>query len=81
MRAIDPKQRILDAAGFSYNFDREIYVNQKTKKIFSVDFIEDHDEKTLEECIREVPAGKKWRFYFNEKPPNAVRREIEAVLG
>ena len=48
MGAIDPKQRIPDAAGFSYNFDREIYVNRKTKKIFSVDFIEDNDEKTLE---------------------------------
>lgn len=81
MGAIDPKQRIPDAAGFSYNFDREIYVNRKTKKIFSVDFIEDNDEKTLEGCIREGPTGKKWRSYFNDDPPDAVRRETVAVLS
>lgn len=81
MKTLDTKQHLLDQAGFSYNFKREIYVNRKTKKIFSVDFVEDNDEKTLEECIREETSGKKWRFYFNTKPSEAVRREIEAVLG
>jgi ABC-type transporter lipoprotein component MlaA len=81
LKTLDIKQQILDEAGFSYNFKREIYINRKTKKIFSVDFVEDNDEKTLEECIREKTTTKKWQFYFNKKPSGAVRREIEAVLG
>ena len=81
VRAIDTKQQILDDAGFTYNFDRKIYVNRKTKKIFSVEFVEDNNEKVLEQCIRKDTVGKGWRFYFNEDPPNAVKREIEAVLG
>jgi ABC-type transporter lipoprotein component MlaA len=81
LKTLDTKQHILDEAGFSYNFDRKIYVNRKTKKIFSVEFVEDNDEKTLEESIREETSGKKWRFYFNSNPPEGVKREIEAVLG
>jgi hypothetical protein len=81
VRAIDAKQQILDEAGFTYNFDRKIYVNRKTRKIFSVEFVEDNDEKALEHRIREHTDTKKWQFYFNDKPPEAVRREIEAVLG
>jgi len=81
LRTLDTKQQILDDAGFSYNFDRKIYLNRERRKIFSVEFIEDHDEKALEECIREDTGGKKWRFYFNEEPSESVKREIEAVLG
>jgi hypothetical protein len=32
VKAIDPKQQILDDAGFAYNFDRKTYLNRKTKK-------------------------------------------------
>jgi hypothetical protein len=81
LRTVDTKQQILDDAGFSYNFDRKIYLNRNTKKIFSVEFIEDKDEKTLEECIRTDTGGEKWHFYFNEEPSEAVKRQIEAVLG
>ena len=75
------KQQILDEAGFSYDFDRKIYLNRKTKKIFSVEFVEDNDEKVLEQYIRKDTGGKRWQFYFNDDPPEAVKREIEAVLG
>ena len=81
MKAIDAKQQILDEADFTYNFDRQIYVNRKTKKIFSLEFVQDHDEKELERCVQEDTTGKEWSFYFNDKLPPAVRREIEAVLG
>jgi len=81
LKTLDTKQQILDDAGFSYNFDRKIYLNRKTKKIFSVEFVQDNDEKTLEDRIREHTDGKKWRFYFNKMPPETVRRQIEAVLG
>ena len=81
MKAIDAKQQILDEAAFTYNFDRQIYVNRRTKKIFSLEFVQDHDEKELERCVHEGTTGKEWRFYFNDELPPSVRREIEAVLG
>ena len=82
MKTLDTKQNILDDAGFAYNFDRRVYFNRKSKKIFSVQFLEDHDENTIERAIREDTDGKKWKFYLNSgEPPEEVRREIEASLG
>ncbi len=81
MKSVDTKQQILDDAGFSYNFDREIYINRKTRKVFSVEFVEDHDERTLEACIREDTGANGWRFYFNAEPSDPVKRNLEAVLG
>lgn len=78
--ALVTKARILDEAGYFYNFEREIYVNRKTKKAFSVDFIEDRDEEEIQKCIRQLPDGG-WHFYFISDPSEAVRRELESVLG
>ena len=36
MRTLVTKQHILEGAGYVYNFDREIYFNRKTKKVFSM---------------------------------------------
>jgi hypothetical protein len=81
MRTQATKQHILEDAGYSYNFDREIYFNRKTKKIFSVDFVEDHDEEEIEQRIRRASDGTKWQFHFNSEPGEAVKRELELVLG
>jgi hypothetical protein len=81
VKTIDAKQQILDDADFTYNFDRQIYVNRKMKKIFSLEFVQDHDEHELDRCVHESTTGKEWRFYFNDVLPPAVRREIEALLG
>jgi hypothetical protein len=81
VKSVDTKQQILDDAGFSYNFDREIYINRKMRKVFSVDFVEEHDENKLEESIREDNGTKGWRFYFVSGPSDSVKRDLEAVLG
>ena len=73
--------KVLDDVGFSYNFDREVYVNRRTMKIFGVEFVEDHDEKTIERCVREDSTTGTWRLYFNSVPSASVRRELEAVLA
>jgi hypothetical protein len=77
----DSKERLLREEGYTYNFDRKVYLNRKAKKIFSVEFIEDHDENDLRKCIDEGADGAGWRFYFNSPPPKGVQREIENVLG
>ena len=51
------------------------YVNRQTKKVFSVETVDDHPEEWLSEKIRERTDGD-WHFYFNEAPPPSVREQI-----
>jgi hypothetical protein len=80
-RLTESKARLLEEAGYAYSFDREIYVNRKTKKLFSLEFVADNSEDKIQERIRRREDGTRWHFYCNEEPSNAVRRELELVLG
>jgi hypothetical protein len=80
-RLTESKTDVLDEAGYAYSFDRQMYVNRKTKKAFSVEFVQDHNEDQIRQYIREQSDGPKWRFYFNSAPSEAVKRELESVLG
>ena len=75
------KNRILERAGYRYNFDRAIYLNRRTKKAFSVEFVEDHSPVELQKCIDEESSGTEWRFFFNSPPSDAVKRELATALG
>ena len=75
------KTEILDEAGYAYSFDREMYINRKTKKAFSVEFVQDHSEEQIRKYILEHTGGLKWRFYFNSPPSETVKHELEGVLG
>lgn len=76
------KQQILENAGFSYSFDIRSYISRKARKVFSLEFIQDHSEGELQACIEEqAPAMGEWRFYFNSPPSEAVKRELSAILG
>ena len=52
-RLTGTKTEILDEAGYAYSFDRQVYMNRKTKKAFSVDFVQDHSEDQIRKYIRE----------------------------
>jgi hypothetical protein len=81
MTELSEKRRILDAAGFIYEFYREVYVNRKEKKIISMDFIEDHTAAELENKLRQNTDGSNWQFLFNNEPPASVRHQLETALG
>ena len=81
MATLATKSKILEEAGYVYNFDRQAYVNRKAKKVFSVEFVEDHGEEEIKRRISEPTQTGEWRFYFNSEPSGAVRRELESVLG
>ncbi len=81
MTSLATKQHLLDSAGYIYNFDRQVYFNRLAKKIFSVDFIEDHDETVLEQSIREDTNSQEWRFYFNVPPSESVKQQVTGALG
>ncbi len=70
---------LLKREGFRYHFDREVYYNQRLKKIFSLEWIEDHDEGWLKRGIEE--PGAKWKFYFNQEPSVTVGELIIRELS
>lgn len=80
MTALSRKREILMQAGYVYSFDREVYYNHETKKVFSLEFIEDHSVEVLAGRIAEVNGGAAWRFYFNAAPSDTVRRELVVAL-
>ena len=81
MKTISTKQQVLDEAGYTYSFDREIYFNRKTKKVFSANFVHDHSEDELVDSIREDSDERRWRFYFNGEPSTSIRSQLKRLLG
>ena len=82
MRTVATKIQLLKDAGFEYSFDRSIYLNRNARKVFSVEFVEDHSEEELEAVIRELsPKSGEWSFYFNSAPSAAVKRDLATILG
>ena len=57
-----------------------MFLNWKTRKIFSWEFVDEHSVDELNECVNLDPSGPEWRFYFNDPPAPAVRRKLEEVL-
>jgi hypothetical protein len=77
------KDELLRSAGYWYNFYRMAYVNRKSKKIFSVEAVEDHTEEQLRQMITAPNESGDWLFYFGvsgETPPPAVRQAFIAEL-
>ena len=81
MPSTNTKELLLKAAGFRYNYHRELFVNRSARKAFSVEFVEDHTEDELERCIRDSVDRERWRFYFNRPPSDYVRAELSNLLG
>ena len=83
MRTITAKTQILEDGGYAYNFDREIYVNRKDRRVFSLECVEDKSEGWLKEKIN-APALQtgKWDFNFSREPPSpGVERALSEILG
>jgi hypothetical protein len=76
------KRQILDDAGYIYMIDRLSYVSRDARKVFSIEFVEDHTEAELQERINDPPPPPgEWRFYFNTAPSESVKRELSSILG
>jgi len=57
------------------------YVNRKTKKIFSVEAVEDNPADWLQQRIAEANDSGDWEFFFSEPPSPGVVRGFLAELG
>lgn len=81
MPTIASKKQLFENAGYTYVFDRMIYVNRNAKKVFSVEFIEEHNETELEARINDSgPQDGQWHFYFNSPPSESVKQQLSAIL-
>ncbi len=74
------KIQLLDTAGYSYNFDRMMYINREAKKAFSVEFIDDHPETEIRSKIQEPSPDEDWSFYTNSDLSEGTRKELKRVL-
>ena len=75
------KKDILLKAGYTYNFDRDLYINRAAKKAFSLEFVDDKPEEELAQRVQENSGGNGWKFYFNSVPTEGMKRELERMLG
>jgi hypothetical protein len=67
---------ILVAEGYHSHIKRDIYFNRQTKKVFSFEAVEDHDEAWLRQCLLESHDAQGWRFYFNGPVSEQLMAEI-----
>ena len=81
MTELIEKRDLFEREGFSYDLDREVYVNRRSRKVFSVEFIEDHSVDHLRRSISEKVDNRKWYFYFNTQPSDRARRELEGEFA
>jgi len=75
------KLAILKGAGFRYHFDRAIYFNRQSRKVFSLEAIEDHDEVWLQRCVDENTDQNEWTFYFNSPFSAAIQDALTVELS
>jgi hypothetical protein len=47
MLKVAGKTQILEDAGYAYSFDRLSYVNREARKVFSIDYVQDHSETEI----------------------------------
>lgn len=74
------RDRLLEEAGYRYSLRNDIYVNRAERKVFSVEFVEEHTDEQIRARMMERPPAKGWQFYFNDPPSAGVRRELTRLL-
>jgi hypothetical protein len=76
---VTTKDDLLREAGYRYNFDRMVWINRQTRKVFSVEAVADNPEEWLTHKIHERTDGD-WHFYFNDAPSASIVKQLVAEL-
>lgn len=77
---METKPEILNSNGFQYHFDRHIYYNKQSKKIFSAEIIEDNTEDWLLNKVQEKNNTGSWQIYFNDGCTFEMKNELISEL-
>jgi hypothetical protein len=76
MPIVESKKQILEDAGYAYSFDRRSYINRDARKVFSIEFVQEHDETELKACINQPTLRGEWEFHFKLEPSDGAKREL-----
>jgi hypothetical protein len=74
------KEQILRDAGYFYFDARELYANRKSRKVFSLDYIEGNTTEELEKRVQEMTEGNAWVFHLENELTSSQQRELELFL-
>jgi hypothetical protein len=58
-----------------------MYINRRSKKAFSLEFVDDNSEDKIREHINADNPGGPWQFNFNSAPSDSAKGQLENVLG
>ncbi|KTD37593.1 hypothetical protein Lmor_0456 [Legionella moravica] len=75
------KKEILNSNNFQYHFNRDIYYNKQSKKIFSTEIIQDNTEDWLVDKIQEKNNTGSWQIYFNGGCTLDMKKELISELN
>lgn len=74
----------LSENGYGYDWQREIYYNYKTKKIFSEEFVEStltgYDALRLLEEYLQDDISAEWKFFFVREVDDRIKHELITKL-
>jgi hypothetical protein len=80
MTDLTEKEELLESSGYRYHFVRMMYFNRAVRRVFSLEFVEDHSQGEIQRLL-ETSATNDWVFHFNELPSDRVKRELAEELG
>ena len=70
----DAKIAIIERENLLYHIPRQLYVDERRKKLFSSDFFEKKTPEEIEMALDEDSTD--WTFYFLEEPSKEVKQDL-----
>ncbi len=80
MTELTEKETVLEAAGYRYDFSRMIYVSQDRRRVFSLEFVEDHPLEEIRKLAVARSKSQGWTIHFNEAPSASTKRDLVQAL-
>jgi len=77
MSVTESKIKELEASGFFYDFDREVFINIKEKICISKEAIDDHEDNWLDNELKIAANTDDWYFIFTIKPSPSVLDKLK----
>ena len=78
-RLIDDERKLLEAAGFRYDGEMQVFYHCRQRKVISRPAVEHHDTAWVQRCLAEAHSAN-WVFHFDHPPAPAEVRELEAYF-
>jgi len=75
------KMNLLAGAKWRWLFDEGVWASKVSRKMFSYEWVESHDEDELRQAIQRPVLRDRWDPFFNEVPAPGVIDKIIAKLA